>query len=55
MLSPSTVDHVLRQQPAAMTRLVSAELQAGQDPAGVSAVEAFGIGLVATARKPPAG
>jgi len=55
VLSPSTVDHVLRQQPGAMTRLVGAELQAGQDPAGVSADEAFGIRLVATARKPPAG
>jgi|SRR5690348_9365910 hypothetical protein len=53
VLSPSTVDHVLRQQPGAMTRLVRAELQAGRDPAGVSADEAFGITLVATARKPP--
>ena len=52
VLSPSTVDHVLRQQPGAMTRLVRAELQAGRDPAGVSADEAFGITLVATARKP---
>lgn len=55
VLSPSTVDHVLRQQPGAMTRLVRAELQAGQDPAGVSADEAFGIRLMATARKPTAG
>jgi SAM-dependent methyltransferase len=54
VLSPSTVDHVLRQQPAAMARLVRAELQAGQDPARVSADEAFGISLVATARKPDA-
>jgi len=52
VLSPSTVDHVLRRQPGAMTRLVRAELQAGQDPAGASADEAFGISLVATARKP---
>jgi hypothetical protein len=52
VLSPSTVDHVLRQQPGAMTRLVRAELLAGQDPADVSADEAFGIRLVATARKP---
>ena len=53
VLSPSTVDHVLRQQPGAMARLVRAELQAGQDPAaGASADEAFGISLVATARKP---
>src|SRR6516164_1594794 len=54
VLSPSTVDHVLRQQPGAMARLVRAELQAAQDPAGISADEAFGIGLVATARKPSA-
>jgi hypothetical protein len=54
VLSPSTVDHVLRRQPGAMARLVRAELQAGQDPAGLSADEAFGIRLVATARKPPA-
>src|SRR6516225_3870720 len=53
MLSPSTVDHVLGQQPGAMARLVRAELQAAQDPVGVSAGEAFGIRLVATARKPP--
>src|SRR6266581_205495 len=53
VLSPSTVDHVLRQQPGAMARLVRAELQAGQDPsAGGSPDEAFGISLVATARKP---
>jgi SAM-dependent methyltransferase len=54
VLSPSTVDHVLRQQPGAMARLVRAEIQAGQDPVtGASADEAFGISLVATARKPP--
>jgi hypothetical protein len=53
VLSPSTVNHVLRQQPGAMARLVRAELQAGQDPAaGASPDEAFGISLVATARKP---
>jgi hypothetical protein len=56
VLSPSTVNHVLRQQPRAMARLVRAELQAGQDPqAGASPDEAFGISLVATARKPPDG
>ena len=55
VLSPSTVDHVLRQQPGAMARLVRAELQAAQDPVGVSAGEAFGIRLVATARKPSTG
>ena len=54
VLSPSTVDHVLRKQPGAMARLVRAELQAGQDPASVSTDEAFGIRLVATARKPHA-
>ncbi|MBO0814307.1 MAG: methyltransferase [Actinobacteria bacterium] len=52
VLSPSTVDHVLRKQPGAMPRLVRAELEAGQNPADVSADEAFGIRLVATARKP---
>jgi Methyltransferase domain len=53
VLSPSTVNHVLRQQPGALARLVRAEMQAGQDPvAGASADEAFGISLVATARKP---
>jgi hypothetical protein len=53
VLSPSTVNHVLRKQPGAMPRLVRAELQAGQDPsAGGSPDEAFGISLVATARKP---
>jgi hypothetical protein len=38
-----------------MTRLIRAELQAGRDPADVSVGEAFGISLVATARKPSAG
>jgi hypothetical protein len=38
-----------------MARLVRAELQAAQDPVGVSAGEAFGIRLVATARKPSTG
>jgi len=53
VLSPSTVNHVMGQQPGAMARLVRAELQAGQDPAaGASPDEAFGISLVATARKP---
>src|SRR5216683_356359 len=47
------ITRVLR--PGAMARLVRAELQAGQDPAGVSADESFGISLVATARKPPHG
>jgi hypothetical protein len=53
VLSPSTVDYVLRKQPGAMARLVRAELQAGQDPAAnAGSDEAFGISLVATARKP---
>jgi len=53
VLSPSTVNHVLRKQPGAMARLVRAELQAGRDPAaGAGPDEAFGISLVATARKP---
>jgi hypothetical protein len=53
VLSPSTVNHVVGQQPGAMARLVRAELQAGQNPAaGASPDEAFGISLVATARKP---
>src|SRR5262249_44259881 len=34
VLSPSAVDHVVRKQPGAMTRLVRAELQAGEDPVG---------------------
>jgi hypothetical protein len=53
VLSPSTVDHVLRKQPGAMARLIRAELQAGQNPvAEAGSDEAFGISLVATARKP---
>jgi len=53
VLSPSTVDYVLRKQPGAMDRLVRAELQADQDPvAEAGSDEAFGISLVATARKP---
>ena len=53
VLSPSTVDHVLRKQPGAMARLIRAELQAGRDPvAEAGSDEAFGISLVATARKP---
>ena len=52
VISPSTVDHVLRKQPGAMPRLVRAEIQAGQDPSAAGDGEAFGISLVATARKP---
>src|SRR5262249_1366935 len=46
VLSPSTVDHVLRRQPGAMARLVHAELQAGR----ASAPPARGRGF----RHPPA-
>jgi len=53
VLSPSTVDYVLRKQPGALARLVRAELQAHQDPVTeADSDEAFGISLVATARKP---
>src|SRR5215470_12028696 len=54
VLSPSMVDHVLRRNPAAITRLVRAELTAVQQGAdGLSAAESFGISLLAAARKPP--
>jgi len=53
VLSPSMVDHVLRRNPAAITRLVRAELTAVQQGAdGLSAAESFGISLLAAARKP---
>jgi hypothetical protein len=53
MLSPSVVDHVLRQEPAAMARLVRAEMQAGEDqPPGAMPEESFGIRLIAAACKP---
>jgi hypothetical protein len=56
ILSPSLVDHVLGREPAALARLVTAELRAGQDPlTGASPDESFGISLVAAARKPTAG
>jgi hypothetical protein len=54
VLSPSMVDHVLRQDPAAIARLVRAELAAGQDGAdGLFPAESFGISLLAAACKPP--
>jgi hypothetical protein len=54
VLSPSMVDHVLRRDPAAITRLVRAELAACQDRAdGLTPAESFGISLLAAARKPP--
>jgi SAM-dependent methyltransferase len=56
VLSPSMVDHVLRQDPGAMARLVHAELRAERDrrPAGSGSDESFGISLLAAACKPPA-
>jgi SAM-dependent methyltransferase len=55
VLSPSMVDYVLREDPAAIARLVRAELAAGQDGAeGLFPAESFGISLVAAACKPPA-
>jgi len=54
VLSPSMVDHVLRRDPSAITRLVRAELAACQDRAdGLLPAESFGISLLAAARKPP--
>jgi hypothetical protein len=54
VLSPSMVDHVLRRDPSAITRLVRAELAACQDRAGgLIPAESFGISLLAAARKPP--
>jgi hypothetical protein len=54
VLSPSMVDHVLERDAGAMARLVRAELHAWQDPhATAGPDEAFGISLMACARKPP--
>jgi len=53
VLSPSMVDHVLRRDPSAITRLVRAELAACQDrQGGLIPAESFGISLLAAARKP---
>jgi hypothetical protein len=53
VLSPSMVDHVLRRDPSAITRLVRAELTACQDrEGGLIPAESFGISLLAAARKP---
>jgi hypothetical protein len=68
VLSPPLVEHVLRGNPAAIGRLVRAELAAGQDRAagsppaaagsgrdeadGMFPAESFGISLLAAARKP---
>jgi SAM-dependent methyltransferase len=63
VLSPSMVDHVLRKDPSAIMRLVRAELAAGAEEAGPGGPgnggrnggnEAFGIYLLAAARKPAA-
>jgi hypothetical protein len=63
VLSPSTVDHVLRKDPSAIMRLVRAELAAGAEEAGPAGPghdgrnggnESFGIHLLASARKPAA-
>lgn len=51
VLSPSTVDHVLQQDPEAIPRLVRAELEAEADESATNA-EAFGIHLLAAAHKP---
>jgi hypothetical protein len=57
------VDHVLRRDPSAITRLVRAELAAGAEDAGpagagngtgIGGNESFGIYLLAAARKPAA-
>jgi SAM-dependent methyltransferase len=50
VLSPSTVDHVLRRDPRSITRLIRAELGAVTDD--IDGDESFGIYLLATARKP---
>jgi SAM-dependent methyltransferase len=52
-LSPSMVDHVLRKEPGAITRLVRAELVAGREesPAAVGG-GSFGMYLLGAARKP---
>lgn len=53
VLSPSMVDHVLERDAGAMARLVRAELQAWQEPyTSAGPDEAFGISLIACARKP---
>ena len=54
VLSPSMVDHVLRKEPGAITRLVRAEMTAGREeaPAAGGGGGSFGIYLLAAARKP---
>jgi hypothetical protein len=56
VLSPSTVDHVLRREPPALARLVRAELAAGEEESPRDdADEPFGIYLLAAAGKPVSG
>lgn len=53
VLSPSMVDHVLRREPGAITRLVRAELAAGREEAPAAGGSgSFGMYLLAAARKP---
>jgi hypothetical protein len=53
VLSPSTVDHILRRDPGAIGRLVRAELAAGAEESGTGETdESFGIHLLAAASKP---
>jgi hypothetical protein len=53
VLSPSMVDHVLRREPGAITRLVRAEMAAGgADGPTAGGSGSFGMYLLAAARKP---
>ncbi|HTT54464.1 MAG TPA: methyltransferase domain-containing protein [Streptosporangiaceae bacterium] len=53
VLSPSTVDHVLRKEPGSITRLVRAEMAAGEEAAPAAGGSgSFGMYLLAAARKP---
>ena len=53
VLSPSMVDHVLRKEPGSITRLVRAEMAAGEESAPASGASgSFGMYLLAAARKP---
>jgi hypothetical protein len=54
VLSPSAVEHVLCREPGAVGRLVRAELAAeAAQPGSGERDDAFGIHLLAAARKPP--
>lgn len=53
VLSPSMVDHVLRKDPGAITRLVRAEMAAGlEDGPTAGGSGSFGMYLLAAGRKP---